>query len=77
MACQAANSDRIEMNVFVDDQTMAGPIVQHRFKPTLKQRSDPLILAVVPNAMAHVEPLHCPTQIGPRRLNLQMIMIGH
>jgi hypothetical protein len=42
MPAQPPHSDRIEVNVLVDRQTMAGPIVDDRFESPLKQRPDSL-----------------------------------
>ncbi len=65
---------RIEVNVFVDRQGMASPVVHDSFKSSLKQRSNPLILPIEPNAVAHIEPLDGPIQVGLRGFNLEVIV---
>src|SRR5580700_6065159 len=56
---------------------MASLIMQDRFESPLKQRAHSFILPVKPNAVAHIEPLYGPAQVGSRRLNLQVIVVGH
>src|SRR5258708_19460025 len=51
--------------------------MQDRFESALKERAASFILPVEPNTVAHIEPLHGPAQIGSRRLNLQVIVVGH
>src|SRR5258708_15053481 len=51
--------------------------MQDRFESALKERAASFLLPVEPNTIAHIEPLHGPAQIGSRRLNLQVIVVGH
>jgi hypothetical protein len=77
MPTQAAHSDRIQMNVPVDGQSVADVIMQNGFESSLKEGPGPLKLFVEPNAVAHVQPLDRPAQVGSRSFHLQMIMVGH
>jgi hypothetical protein len=51
--------------------------MEYSLKAALKERGHSLILTVEPNAVGDIEPLDCSAEIGPRGLDLQMVMVGH
>ena len=64
------------MDIAADPQGLWG-LVQNGFETPLEQRAHPAILAIEPNTVAHIHPMHGSTQIALPGLNLQMIVVGH
>ena len=64
MTTEAADAHWIEMNIAVNAQGRSVLVMQHRFKPPLKEGTNSPIEPVEPSAIGQVQPLDCLTQVS-------------
>ena len=76
-AAKSAHAYRVQMHIPAQGKPPFFPAEQHRFEAPLEQVSAPAMPTIEPNAVAEIQPLRRPTQIGLSQFEDQMIMIVH